>query len=132
MAALASFIFTLTLVSDSLEPRIDWVFTVTTCESCTEAQIQVMGRYFLKGDRIFIQAASKDKKKTSELVARFDKAYPGVSILKKSVPYPEMSTGWILKDPVTSEVVLYFTRKHRYGTFRSQTMLEMFRDPLEH
>ena len=129
MATLASLLFALALNPDSLEPRIDWVYTATACESCTREQADVMARFFRKGDRIFIQAASKKRTWAKELMARFKKDFPGTVILKEQAPYDGLVTGWILTDPITGEDVVYQTRKDTYGTFRSQTMLEIFRDP---
>jgi len=129
MALVAGIVFAITLIPAQLEPSVTWIYSADGCEACSNQQVEMMLRYVRPGDRIFINFPDKDKALTKKWRTLFSQHCPGVVVATEAARFRDIVTGWIVWDPVTKEEVVYQSRAEKYGTFRAQTIMEIFRDP---
>lgn len=128
MAALASLFFAFALNTSQLEPMVTWVFSGDMCESCTNAQAEILKRFIKPGDKVVLNYPARNRKAMKQLKALIKKASTKVEITEQQSRYRGIVTGWILLDPTSDEEIIYQVKNLQYGSMRSQVLLELFRD----
>lgn len=126
MFSLAYLLFAFASISETAEHELTWVFKMRACHACHERQLDIMDRFFVKGDGVII-VTDRNTEKVVLLETKINDRFEDVIVEVQNNGM--LMTGFVISDLFSGESFSYRANSGTYNTSRADYLLRLFRDP---